>query len=93
MTREYIDTMMQAMNKGVWVEVVDGAQVVQMRLRWVSPHRSMYLFTDRQGKEALTYTPELLRVQIADGLLALLDTKDLSDRVIDSLEESIGALV
>ena len=93
MTRDYIDTMMQSMNKGVWVEVVRGAQVIQMRLRWVSPHRSMYLFTDRQGKEALTYTPELLRVQIADGLLALLDTKDLSERVIDSLEESIGALV
>ncbi len=93
MTREYIDNMMQAMTKGVWVELVRGAQVTQMRLRWVSPHKSMYLFTDRMGKEAITYTPELLRVQIADGLLALLDTKDLSDRVIDSLEESIGALV
>lgn len=93
MTREYIDDMMSAMVKGVWVEFVHGAEVKAVRLRWVSPRKSMYLFTDRLGQEAITYTPEMLRVQIADGLLALLDPKDLSERAIESLEESIGALV
>lgn len=92
-TREYVNQLMNQMVRGVWVELAGDDGIAVAQLRWISPRRSMYLFTDREGKHALTYTPDVLRLQIAEGLIAPLDSKALTERALDSIEESIGALV
>ncbi len=89
LTAEYLDSQVDSLVRGSWVELVQGLQVKSMKLRWISPRRTMYLFTDRLGKEAISFTPDLLRVHLADGLLAVLDAKDLTERAIDAVHDAM----
>ncbi|CAN5439003.1 DUF1631 domain-containing protein [soil metagenome] len=90
MTVEYLDSAIDSLTRGSWVEVVQGTLVKPLRLRWISPRKTMYLFTDRLGKEAISFTPDLLRVHVADGLLSVLDSKDLTERAIDEVHNSMN---
>lgn len=90
LTPEYLDRTVGQMQRGRWVELVQGTTSRMMRVRWVSPSRSLYLLTDRSGKDALCFTPDMLRTYVAEGLLGLLDPKDMSDRAINAIHDMVS---
>jgi len=74
------------LGRGSWIELKDEAgQPRRVRLTWISPARTMYLFANRQGQRALALTrTELLR-RFATGEAATADQEPLLDRVVDDV--------
>jgi hypothetical protein len=90
LTPEYLDRTIGQIQRGRWLELLQGTTSRMMRVRWVSPSRALYLLTDRSGKDALCFTPDMLRTYVAEGLLGLLDPKDMSDRAINAIHDMVS---
>lgn len=78
------------LKRGCWLNVRDDAGVLRrVRLSWISPARTMYLFTNRQGERAMALSrPELAR-RFADGSAALAEERPLLDRIVDDVLVSL----
>ena len=46
--------------RGDWVEFIDDGQCRRERLTWISPNRSLFLFSNHASKCAISITPEAL---------------------------------
>ena len=78
-----------SLTRGAWVEIFDNGQTKAMKLRWISPLRTLFLFTDNSGKDAVTFTPELLRNHIASGMVVVSDERSLTERAFESMEATL----
>jgi hypothetical protein len=59
--RDYEDVVADELKRGAWVEfALAGTEPVRARLTWVSPRRTRFLFTNRQGQNGLEYSLEEL---------------------------------
>lgn len=75
---------------GVWVEFRHQAgETLQAKLKWISPMKSAYLFTDRQGKRAVTMPADKLEAAFKIGSARILDESPLVDRAVDNMLESL----
>ena len=75
---------------GIWVEFChDGAETMQAKLKWISPLKSAYLFTDRQGKRAATMPLEKLEAAFRIGSVRIIDELPLLDRAVDNVIETL----
>jgi hypothetical protein len=90
MTHEFLERTVGQMQRGRWCELVQGTNVRVMRVRWVSPTRALFLLTDRSGRESVCFTRDTLQTFVAEGLLALLDSKDYSDRAINAIHDMVS---
>lgn len=89
-THDDVETIVASMTRGTWAEVADRDPHKVARLRWISPRRSTYLFTNRTGTEAISYTAELLRLHVEIGHLLVLQAKELTERALDAIEASLA---
>jgi len=72
--------------RGCWLNVRDASGVVRrVRLSWVSPARTMYLFTNHQGERALALSRPELERRLAEGSAALAQERPLFDRVVEGV--------
>ncbi|MDK2125523.1 DUF1631 domain-containing protein [Parachitinimonas caeni] len=54
---DYNDVVANQLKRGTWVEFSDGdGELHRMKLAWVSPMKSRFLFTNRQGQNGQEYT-------------------------------------
>ena len=75
---------------GVWVEFCHaGEETMQAKLKWISPLKSAYLFTDRQGKRAATMPLEKLEAAFRIGSARIIDELPLLDRAVDNVIEAL----
>ena len=75
---------------GTWVEFSHaGEEKMQAKLKWISPLKSDYLFTDRQGKRAATMPLEKLEAAFRIGSARILDDLPLLDRAVDNVLEAL----
>ena len=75
---------------GTWVEFRhQGEEALQAKLKWISPLKNAYLFTDRQGKRAATMPHEKLEAAFRIGSARILDDLPLLDRAVDNVIESL----
>ena len=75
---------------GVWVEFCHaGEETMQAKLKWISPLKSAYLFTDRQGKRAATMPLEKLEAAFRIGSARIIDELPLLDRAVDNVIETL----
>lgn len=75
---------------GTWVEFRHhGNETLQARLKWISPSKHTYLFTDRQGKRAVTMPVDQLESAFKLGSVRVLDEAPLVDRAVDNMLESL----
>ena len=66
---------------GVWLEIqADDGSVKELKLAWVSPRKSLFLFTNRQGERAMSLSAEVFAGMVETG----------QARVLKSAEE-VGA--
>jgi hypothetical protein len=76
-----------------WVEFRrESGEPVRARLRWISPAKGVYLFTNVMGGgPAISVTPEALAEQMRRGDARLIDGSPLVDRAVDSMLEQLRA--
>ncbi|THF62910.1 DUF1631 domain-containing protein [Pseudothauera nasutitermitis] len=74
--------------RGDWLELreTDGA-VRRVRLTWISPARTLYLFANRQGQRAVALTRDELARRFATGEATRADHNAVLDRIVDDALE------
>ncbi|AYH44136.1 hypothetical protein CDA09_12200 [Azoarcus sp. DN11] len=78
------------LTRGSWVELRDeSGEVRRVRLTWISPARTMYLFANRQGQRALALTRAELTRRFASGEASTADQEPLLDRVVDDVLDEL----
>ena len=79
------------LRRGDWVEYVhaDGTHV-RHRLSWVSPQRSIYLFTNPESPRAISASPEALAVQVERGELRLIGDEPIFERAVNRALEALA---
>ncbi len=75
---------------GAWVEFRhEGEDTMHAKLKWISPLKSAYLFTDRQGKRAATMPLEKLEAAFRIGSARIIDDVPLLDRAVGNVIEAL----
>lgn len=82
----YDDVVGNQLKKGAWVEFKqkDG-QTSRAKLAWVSPRKSRYLFTNRQGQNGLEYTLAELVALFKRGEASLIEGGPLVERAVSDM--------
>lgn len=77
------------LRRGTWIELrLESGERRAVRLTWISPARTMYLFANRQGQRALVLTRTELASKFSTGEALLADSEPLMDRLVaDVLED------
>ncbi|MBI5752759.1 MAG: DUF1631 domain-containing protein [Hydrogenophilales bacterium] len=82
--------LVDELKPGVWVEFShQGEDTLQAKLKWISPLKNAYLFTDRQGKRAATMPHDKLEAAFRIGSARIIDDLPLLDRAVDNVLESL----
>jgi hypothetical protein len=79
-----------ALTPGMWVEFRHhGMEPLQAKLKWISPLKGAYLFSDRQGKRGATMPRDKLEAAFRLGSAKLIDEAPLLDRAVDNVIETL----
>lgn len=71
------------LERGTWIELrLESGERRAVRLTWISPARTMYLFANRQGQRALALTRSELARKFNTGEALLVDDEPLMDRLV-----------
>ncbi|AFL73887.1 DUF1631 domain-containing protein [Thiocystis violascens] len=82
--------LVQALEVGAWIEFQSfrGTRNT-LRLNWVSEFKRVYLFTNRQGENAMTLAATSLAEHLRKGTARLLSQNPLTDRAVAQVLEKI----
>lgn len=82
--------LVQALDVGAWIEFQSfrGTRNT-LRLNWVSEFKRVYLFTNRQGENAMTLAATSLAEHLRKGTARLLSQNPLTDRAVAQVLEKI----
>jgi hypothetical protein len=84
--RDYEDVVADELKRGAWVEfALAGTEPVRARLTWVSPRRTRFLFTNRQGQNGLEYSLEELLGLFRRQQARLLDRAPSVERAVSDM--------
>jgi hypothetical protein len=67
--------------RGSWFSLYDGKQVIKVRLRWISPLRTLFMFSNEADKSTRVLSPQTIRSYLKQGWLKPLETVPLTKRV------------
>ncbi len=74
------------LKRGTWVELRPATgNPLAVRLTWISPARTMFLFANRQGQRALALTRVELARKFLNGEAALFDDEPFLDRIVSDV--------
>lgn len=77
------DDGLDELKRGDWLELqIEAAQRIAVRLTWISPARTMFLFANRQGVRAVALTRTELARKFERGEALLIDDEPLMDRLV-----------
>ncbi len=80
------------MERGMWIEMQDDMGKLKLaKLSWVSPQRTTYLFTTRQGHKAASLTPVQLAEWFREDRARVLDSEPVVDRALNRLLSELVA--
>jgi hypothetical protein len=72
---------------GTWVEMLVNGVWTRSQLSWVSPQRSMYLFTTGQGKTQ-SMTKRMLQRMLSTQMLRVLSDQSMVDTALDAVVQT-----
>lgn len=90
---EVEDSLLEPLTRGTWISMRDEkGQIRRLKLNWISPARTMYLFTNHEGQRAIALTQAELAARFQRGD-AILDDDDLPllDRIVDTVLDDFDA--
>jgi hypothetical protein len=86
------DDQIASWQRGSWFNLYDGKEVIKVKLRWISPLRTLFMFSSGEEKNARVLSPETIKSYLRQGWLKPLETvpltKRLVKRVVGELEAS-----
>lgn len=82
---------MGQLQPSTWIEFLQDGQTRLLKLRWVSPMRTLLLFTDGAGEYSILFTPEVLRAHLENHTASILGQQGLTGRVLASIEASMAS--
>lgn len=78
--------------RGSWFNLYDGKEVVKVKLRWISPLRTLFMFSNEADKSTRVLSPQTIKSYLKQGWLKPLEsvplTKRVAKRVIGEFERS-----
>jgi hypothetical protein len=89
--------VLAAMKRGQWYMLQRGNVNERVQLRWVSPHRTLYLFTPAHGTSAHSLSPDAITGLLLAGQLRPVESAPLFERavndVLHDLQDASGSTV
>ena len=84
--------MVEELERGVWVDFTTSTGVTtRFKLAWVSPKRTRYIFTNRQGHDSFSISSEELVAQFRSGGAVLISAASVVDRaLVEALRDPPG---
>lgn len=71
--------------RGTWFTLWNGKERVNARLRWISPLRTLFLFSTGQDKNAHVMPPHVIKSYLKKGWLKALEQTSLTRRATDAV--------
>ncbi|MBV1776718.1 DUF1631 domain-containing protein [Burkholderiaceae bacterium DAT-1] len=88
--QRYEDVVASQLRRGVWVMFTDeSGEQMNARLTWVSPRRSRFLFTNRQGKNSIEFTLQALLERFRNETAAFVDAAPSVERAVNDMLERV----
>ncbi|MGQ5523173.1 DUF1631 domain-containing protein [Chitinimonas sp. PSY-7] len=83
---DYDDVVANQLHRGAWVEFLqeDGV-LTRAKLAWVSPMKSRYLFTNRQGHKSVEFTLEELVALFKRGDASIIESVPSVERAVSDM--------
>ena len=87
-----LDAQIAAWQRGSWFSLYDGEKTIKVKLRWISPLRTLFMFGAAEERNARVLSPETIKSYLRQGWLKPLEAEPLMkravDRVVSDLEQS-----
>jgi len=87
-----LDAQIAAWQRGSWFSLYDGEKTIKVKLRWISPLRTLFMFGAAEERNARVLSPETIKSYLRQGWLKPLEAESLMkravDRVVNELEQS-----
>jgi hypothetical protein len=81
-----LDQDLAGWSRGSWFEIWNGKEFVRARLRWISPLRTMFMFSAGNDKRAQVMSPDLIRSYLRRNLIRPLERgAPLTERVASAV--------
>jgi hypothetical protein len=71
--------------RGTWFTLWNGKERVKARLRWISPLRTLFLFSTDQEKSAHVMPPHVIKSYLKKGWLKAIEQTPLTRRAVDGV--------
>ncbi len=71
--------------RGSWFELWDGKAFVKARLRWISPLRTMFMFSSGAENRAHVMSPDLIRSYLRRNFIRSLESVPLTERAASAV--------
>jgi len=87
---EHTERHIESLERGMWFEFdgKDGVEVKKVKLAWVSPMKSLFIFSTRDKSESFSLPAEELAKTLEEGRARVLEVDGLVNR---ALSEALGA--
>ncbi len=82
---EAYDEQIAAWQRGSWFNFYDGKEVIKVKLRWISPLRTLFMFSSGEEKSARVLSPETIKSYLRQGWLKPLESVPLTKRIVDRM--------
>lgn len=80
-----LDEEIASWQRGTWFSMWNGKEMVKARLRWISPLRTLFLFSSDREKNAHVMPPDLIKNYLKRGKLKALEATPLTKRAVDGV--------
>lgn len=80
-----IDQSLSTWTRGTWFEIWNGKEFVKARLRWISPLRTLFMFSSGVDNKAHVMSPELIKTYLRRNYIRPLESEPLMRRAVDAV--------
>ena len=80
-----IDQDIASWSRGTWFEIWNGHEFVKARLRWISPLRTLFMFSSGTDNKAHVMSPELIKTYLRRAYIRPMESEPLMRRAVDAV--------
>ncbi len=80
-----LDEKIATWQRGTWFDLWNGTEFIRARLRWISPLRTLFMFSCEKELQARVLAPDVLKSYLKRGFLKPLERDPLMKRAVDGV--------
>ena len=80
-----LDERIATWQRGTWFDLWNGTEFIRARLRWISPLRTLFMFSCAQESQARVLAPDVLKSYLKRGFLKPLEQEPLMKRAVEGV--------